>query len=564
MVKELDLRLVENKMSDRFKKIQEARTFDTIGAAVHGFTELIQTTPLLKQLAEELFVAEEGPTVAEWEEMNLGHRVQIPVERNKRARLGYEILTDLYDQFGEEGQDFRLGIRKRGQRLCRGTRSERTPDVYAREFVSTFVYPLYEYIDEELGTLVAAENTENETTAMQLQSKARIVAGGTNTVFLVTGRNQSATDAMMRYLTSLGVDAKVLQSIPYGEGSPNIETLLEKAFDIASGVIVLMTPDDESHLRDAWADAYDKSKGLHRPMFQPRMNVIFEIGLAWGKGHKRNTILVEMNKPIEGKVLRMPTDISENRFRVIMYDARSVKSGLLEIRQRLEDEILKCQLNVIDDNEQNSYADDFLRAIQETRQPVGIAGLDQTRWTARTVSGVRQGVDFRRVELGGPFRTLRVAIDSRSTYWRGGIRLEETGSPCTVPELIGEKSLLFHVGKQDNWYGVTGYYDSSWTDLRTMKKTHFVNEVLGQVQATPVHIELAVNESGGKNVLFCKVLEEDGSWQPRPPVEIPDKLGLLANVYLVAWGDSEIVDGEEVLRDYEVVFTDLEYELWKA
>jgi hypothetical protein len=212
-------------------------------------------------------------------------------------------------------------------------------------------------------------------------------------------------------------------------------------------------------------------------------------------------------------------------------------------------------------DQQKTFETDFLRAIEEVKEPAGIAGLDKDHWIARTVSGVPQGVDARRVNLGGPFRRLTVAVASESPYWRGGIKLEEPNSPETVPALVHEKSLLFHLGRRDDKYGVTGYYDSSWADLRSGKKKPFVNEGLETVAKTPIHIELAVHEKNGKNLLFCKVLDENHAWQPRPPVEIPDKKNLLSNVYLVAWGDSETVNGEEVLRDYKVEFNDLEYDL---
>lgn len=396
---------------------------------------------------------------------------------------------------------------------------------------------------------------------MSIESKARIVAGGAKTIFVVFGRNQMAKDAMMNYLYALGVNAEELRTVPFDEASEGIETLLDKAFKRAKGVLVLLTPDDDGNLREWWADPYDKNQDLHIPMFQPRMNVIFEIGLAWGKGHKENTILVEMNNP-EGKRLRMPSDISENRFKVRMYDSGSVQRGLSDIKVRLETKVLRCKLNQIDPDRQKAFENDFLRAIQEGKEPAGITGLDQDRWVARTVSGVPQGVDFRRVDLGGPFKTLRFSVASDSPYWRGGVKLEETGSPATVPELIHEKSLLFHLGGKDRRYGATGYYDSSWADLRGRKKTYFVNEVLGKVDRTPIRIELAMHKQGNKNLLFCKVIEENRAWQPKPPVVIPKDLDLLSNVYFVAWGDSETVDGEEVLRDYEVEFSILDYELW--
>jgi hypothetical protein len=402
---------------------------------------------------------------------------------------------------------------------------------------------------------------DKKTNEMFVDSKARIVAGGPKTVFVVFGRNYLAKEAMMNYLIDLGVDARELTTTPYSKGTPNVEELLDDAFREARGIVVLMTPDDESRLRDCWADSYDQSCRLDEFMYQPRMNVLFEIGLAWGRDHKKNTILVEVNKPIRGKVLRLPSDISSNDLNVRMYDARTVEKGLLDIRSRLEDVILKCKLKELDDGQMSEYRTRFIHAIEERIKPTDIEGLDGGHWVARTVSGVRQGVDYSRVYLGGPFRMLRVAISSDSPYWRGGIKLQESNPSETVPALVSEKTLLFHLGGWKGKYAVSGYYDSSWDDLKNKKKRPFVDTLLESVKKTPIHIELAVHKQGAKNLLFCKVIEENRSWQPKPQVVIPNKLDLLSNVYLVAWGDSEIVDGKAVLRDYEVEFSDLEYDL---
>lgn len=416
-------------------------------------------------------------------------------------------------------------------------------------------------IGESVAKIMPAFPQYQETQS-SMESKARIVAGSDKTVFVIYGRNLKAKDAMMNYLEALGVAPKELSTVPFDKGSPTIEDLLESAFKIAKGVIVLLTPDDRSHLRGDWANPRDRSKNFHKPMYQPRMNVVFEIGVAWGKGKQDNTILVEMNEPIEGEELRMPSDVSPNRLAVAMYDSGSIAAGLPDLKKRLET-VLGCSLDEIDEEQRSSFEEAFLRAITEVKEPVGIAGLDKDRWVARTVSGVSQGVDFRRVNLGSPFGKLTVAVTSKSPYWRAGIKLEESDSPTTVPALVHEKGLLFHLFTHDNSYWVRGYYDLTMEDLRTKKKKLFVDHRLAKVDVTPIHIELAVRERGGENLLFCKVVEEDDEWQPVPPVRIPDKLDLLSNVYLVAWGDSETTDGEEVLRDYEVEFSDLKYELWK-
>ena len=73
------------------------------------------------------------------------------------------------------------------------------------------------------------------------------------------------------------------------EGAPSIQKILNKAFKRAAAVLVLLTPDDEARLHRRFRRRSDSSQ-LEG---QPRLNVIFEAGMAW-TSHPKRTVFVEV------------------------------------------------------------------------------------------------------------------------------------------------------------------------------------------------------------------------------------------------------------------------------
>ena len=117
-----------------------------------------------------------------------------------------------------------------------------------------------------------------------------------DSVFVVHGRDAKARKELSAFLRSLHVDViewnKALALTK--KGSPYIGEVIDAGFDHAQAIVVLLTPDDEAKLRD---DLYRSGD----PMFekkltgQPRQNVLFEAGMAFGK-YKETTILVQVGK----------------------------------------------------------------------------------------------------------------------------------------------------------------------------------------------------------------------------------------------------------------------------
>jgi len=113
-------------------------------------------------------------------------------------------------------------------------------------------------------------------------------------VFVVHGRDDNARKALSAFLGSLHIyiieweKALVLTK----KGSPYIGEVIDAGFNHAQAIIVLMTPDDYAKLRKPLLRSSDAAFE-RRLTGQPRQNVIFEAGMAFGK-YKDTTILVEV------------------------------------------------------------------------------------------------------------------------------------------------------------------------------------------------------------------------------------------------------------------------------
>lgn len=114
-------------------------------------------------------------------------------------------------------------------------------------------------------------------------------------VFVVHGRDTEAKDAIWDYLKELGLhplDWEEDLVVQTGQGTPLVSEILDVAFARAQAVVVLMTPDDLVQLHpglilDGERDFESVQAG------QPRPNVLFEAGMAFGHSPTR-TILVEI------------------------------------------------------------------------------------------------------------------------------------------------------------------------------------------------------------------------------------------------------------------------------
>jgi predicted nucleotide-binding protein len=115
-------------------------------------------------------------------------------------------------------------------------------------------------------------------------------------VFVVHGRDDNARKALSALLGSLHVYIveweKALALTK--KGSPYIGEVIDAGFNHAQAIVVLLTPDDCAKLRKPLLKTTDAA--FERKLTgQPRQNVTFEAGMAFGK-YKDTTILVEVGK----------------------------------------------------------------------------------------------------------------------------------------------------------------------------------------------------------------------------------------------------------------------------
>lgn len=68
--------------------------------------------------------------------------------------------------------------------------------------------------------------------------------------------------------------------------------MLDRAFDAAQAIVVLLTPDDIAYLRTEYASDDDPELD---PAAQARPNVLFEAGMAFGRNPER-TVIVELGR----------------------------------------------------------------------------------------------------------------------------------------------------------------------------------------------------------------------------------------------------------------------------
>jgi predicted nucleotide-binding protein len=126
------------------------------------------------------------------------------------------------------------------------------------------------------------------------QARRLMLLSDPSKVAVVYGRNEAARRAIFEFLRAIDLHPMEWSELPgyTGEGTPYVGDIIEKAFSEAQAIVVLMTPDDEGKLKECFLKPDDE--GYEKQLTpQPRLNVVFEAGMAFGHNPKR-TILVEL------------------------------------------------------------------------------------------------------------------------------------------------------------------------------------------------------------------------------------------------------------------------------
>ncbi len=113
-------------------------------------------------------------------------------------------------------------------------------------------------------------------------------------VMVVYGRDEAATRALFDLLRAVDLQPQEWTQLirETGSGAPYTGQVLDRALEIVQAVVVLFTPDDQARLHPAFPGASDTSTESEL-RGQPRPNVLYEAGLAFGR-HPDRTILIEV------------------------------------------------------------------------------------------------------------------------------------------------------------------------------------------------------------------------------------------------------------------------------
>jgi predicted nucleotide-binding protein len=134
----------------------------------------------------------------------------------------------------------------------------------------------------------------------------------TNKIWVVYGRDEKRRDAVFTFLRSVGLHPIEWTSALAAtrKGSPHISEILDTGFEDAGATVVLFTPDDEARLKREFVKNSDSAREKNLTG-QPRQNVLFEAGMAFGR-HPDKTILVEVStlRPISDLVGRHTVRLS--------------------------------------------------------------------------------------------------------------------------------------------------------------------------------------------------------------------------------------------------------------
>jgi len=195
-----------------------------------------------------------------------------------RQALLWETVGSLWLGFsrGQGEGDWRILLRRKGLRPFRGVRD--VPDYLSRDALVSGVAPPASGAGASVGAMPRGDGLES---------------GTGRQVFVVHGRNEALRRSMFDFLRSIDLSPmEWTTAVEWtGDGSPYIGQVLDVAFERATAVVVLLTPDEVAYLQPRYGSNADDPETHPAP--QARPNVLFEAGMALGRNARR-TVLVEV------------------------------------------------------------------------------------------------------------------------------------------------------------------------------------------------------------------------------------------------------------------------------
>jgi predicted nucleotide-binding protein len=208
----------------------------------------------------------------------------IPVRVEEVSAPGLLASRVYIDLVGQDEQEARRqllrGVDERG---ARPTHEPKFPGRLSRTVVSTLANPTES--SKKRGETIST-NVEPSQVKQAVEDPRKVV--------VVYGRNEPARRATFDFLRALDLRPLEWGELVLGTGvaSPYIGQVLDHAFATAQAVVVLFTPDDEARLREPLRKEDEPSHEVALTG-QPRPNVIFEAGMAFGL-HPERTVLLSI------------------------------------------------------------------------------------------------------------------------------------------------------------------------------------------------------------------------------------------------------------------------------
>lgn len=146
-----------------------------------------------------------------------------------------------------------------------------------------------------------------------------------NKVFIVHGRDLEFKKKIVGFLRALSLQPLEWDYVAgkTGKATPTTHEIIVKGFEIAQVIIVLLTGDDEGKLKDIFHQ--DTDNDLEKTISsQPRLNVVYEAGLAFGMNPARTLVIQKPEK------LRKISDV--DGFNYIRYDGSPEKRNAIVTR----------------------------------------------------------------------------------------------------------------------------------------------------------------------------------------------------------------------------------------
>ena len=183
----------------------------------------------------------------------------------------------------------------------------RSQILLARSKVQSGIESIQEAIGEqppESGATGSAEPRRNESSG----------AADKRRVFVVHGRNMKTREAMFAFLRAVDLDPIEWEEAirMTGGTTPYVGNVLDIAFSRAQAAVILITGDDIAYLGEQFVEQHDPAHEK-QPTPQARPNVLFEMGMAFGKYPDR-TLIVEFGhtRPFSDVTGRNTIHFSDN------------------------------------------------------------------------------------------------------------------------------------------------------------------------------------------------------------------------------------------------------------